>query len=158
MTVGKRAGGNPDTTGGLILTTDVLEACRQQAAEKAAAQAAKEEAGEKRKAEAAERDAKRTRLADSVIPALQQCADDVALKAAIAKLTVDQMRAAATLLGGAAATKDSVTKKDLLKAPLREALQKLMQPRLLGDAGGAASPPLAAEEMCAAPPNPTEAD
>lgn len=88
---------------------------------------------------------------------LELCTDDVTLRAAIQKLNVEQMRAAVAQLGGVAATKDSATKKDLLQAPLRAVLQKLMQPRLRGDGGAGAEPPLAAEDMCAAPPDPASA-
>lgn len=122
-----------DTSGGLIMSQDIIEDLRQRQKVREAEEAKVVAEAAKRKETREERQVQQRAAADAALAKLRLSATDAALKGSIAQLTVDTLRAC--LLRLKAPVKDPVTKKELLQQPLRNALRGILLPQLSGAAG-----------------------
>lgn len=128
-----------DTRTGAIATQDVLDACREADAEKAAEAAEVAERAGKRKAEQELRDGQRAVVGADTLGKLRALTSAAERTAAVNKLKVEELRAALKGLGEK--TKDGTTKKELLLPALRAAVLDKLAPLPAPAAGaGAASP------------------
>jgi len=128
-----------DTRTGAIATQDVLDACREADAEKAAGAAEVAERAGKRKAEQELRDGQRSVVGADTLGKLRALTSAAGRTAAVNKLKVEELRAALKGLGEK--TKDSTTKKELLLPALRTAVLAKLAPLPAPAAGAGAAPP-----------------
>ena len=106
-----------DTSGGLIVTQDVVNNLQERKKEREAEEAEAAAAAAKRKETKEARLVQQRAAADAALAKLRLCATAAVLKGSISQLHVETLHACLSRLE--APVKDPVTKKDLLQQPLR---------------------------------------